>query len=411
MLTKNDMSTSVSVVCYKYKVLSNGESPLMLQICKNGQRKFKSIGVSIHQNNWDFLKQKPKPTCPNGELILKIILDKFTEVQKQILTFSANQKEFTLTKLLDAGKTSPKEKTVGEFYAHLIQQYKNENKVGNRLVYKTSFNSIKEFSNGKLNLMFADIDLVWLNKYEKWLRAKGNKETTMSVLFRTLRSAYNKAIEANCASRATYPFDQFRVGKFDVKTQKRAISKLDMLMIMNADLSAESESLNLTRDVFIFSYLCGGINFTDIANLKADNIINGRLEYVRQKTGKKLSFKLSEQALLIVSLYTKDVFKRGYLFPMLDKSRHITALQKQNRIHKLLVRTNKELKSIAVICGLDFNISSYCSRHSFATILKNSGVNVSLISEALGHQNIAVTAIYLDSFDNQQVDEALTCLI
>ena len=43
------MSTTVNVLCYKSKVLANGESPLMLRICKDGKKKYKSIGVSMGQ--------------------------------------------------------------------------------------------------------------------------------------------------------------------------------------------------------------------------------------------------------------------------------------------------------------------------------------------------------------------------
>lgn len=43
--------------------------------------------------------------------------------------------------------------------------------------------------------------------------------------------------------------------------------------------------------------------------------------------------------------------------------------------------------------------------------LKKSGVNIALISEALGHSDLATTQIYLDSFDNEQVDEAMKNLL
>jgi hypothetical protein len=89
------MTASISVVCYKSKTLSNGENPLMLQISQNGRRKYQSIGVSIDPKYWDFQKGKPKPNCPDGELFQKIILDRVTEVQRQILEFSSNQKEYT----------------------------------------------------------------------------------------------------------------------------------------------------------------------------------------------------------------------------------------------------------------------------------------------------------------------------
>jgi site-specific recombinase XerD len=405
------MNASISVVCYKSKTLSNGENPLMIQISKNGRRKYQSLGISINPKYWDFTKNKPKPNCPDGPYIQKIVLDKVTEFQKQILEFNANQKDYTLTNLLGGNKQIIKEKTVGEFYNELILQYKQTGKAGNRLIYKGSFNSIKEFSKGWANFMFTDIDLDWLNRYEKWLRSKGNKETTISLLFRTLRSAYNKAIEAKCAKKTNYPFNDFKMSKFDVSTSKRAISKKEILLIKDIDLKGESESIQFSRDIFIFSYLSGGINFTDIANLKHDNIVDNRLQYIRQKTGKKISLQLSQEAIQILKCYQQITVQSGYLLPILDIKTHKTAIQKQNRIHKILIRVNKDLKRIAELAKIDLNLSTYVARHSFATVLKNSGVNIALISEALGHSDMATTQIYLDSFENDQVDAAMQYLL
>lgn len=56
-------------------------------------------------------------------------------------------------------------------------------------------------------------------------------------------------------------------------------------------------------------------------------------------------------------------------------------------------------------------MTTYVARHSFATILKNSGVNISLISEMLGHTDLKTTQIYLDSFDNKQMDAAMSNLL
>ena len=54
---------------------------------------------------------------------------------------------------------------------------------------------------------------------------------------------------------------------------------------------------------------------------------------------------------------------------------------------------------------------TYTARHSFATVLKRSGVNISIISEALGHTNLSTTQYYLDSFENEQIDEAMKNLL
>ena len=113
--------------------------------------------------------------------------------------------------------------------------------------------------------------------------------------------------------------------------------------------------------------------------------------------------------MLIMEKYSKD--SNGYLFPILDNKIHKTALQKQNRIHKIRGKVNEVLKILGKRLGIGSNITTYVARHSFASVLKKSGVNIALISEALGHSDMATTQIYLDSFDNEQVDEAMKNLL
>lgn len=405
------MNASLSVVCYKSKRLSNGESPLMLQVSKGGKRQYQSLGVSVNPKFWDFSKNKPKSNCPNREYILKLILNKQAELQQRMLELNAEQKEYTTTTLLHDEHRKFELKTVKQFYQELIEQYKANDKCGNRLIYKSSYNSINVFTNGNLEIPFSAIDIAWLNKYEKWLRSKGNKETTMSLMFRTLRSAYNKAIESKCARKSDYPFNDYRISKFDVSTEKRAIAKADVLKF-STDVHSigKQQYVQLSKDIFIFSYLCGGINFTDIANLTKDNIIEGkRLHYIRQKTGKLIKLGLSEEALQIIKRYAVE--SKGYLFPILNAQLHKTPLQKQNRIHKMLGKVNKNLKLLATQLGVEANLTTYVARHSFASVLKKSGVNIALISEALGHSDLTTTQIYLDSFDNEQIDNAMKNLL
>ena len=405
------MNASVSVVCYKSKTLSNGESPLMLQVSKSGKRKYQSLGISIKPRYWDFTRNKPKPNCPNKDYIQKIILDKQTELQQRMLELNSEQKEYTTTTLLNDENKKFELKTVSEFYQELIEEYRVNNKCGNRLIYKSSYNSLKVFTYDKLDIPFSAIDITWLNKYERWLRSKGNEETTMSLMFRTLRSTYNKAIKAKCARKSEYPFDEFKINKFDVSTQKRAIAKTEVLKFTkDVRPIGKRQYIQLSKDIFMFSYLCGGINFTDIANLTKANIIEGkRLHYIRQKTGKLIKIGLSEEAMKIIERYATE--SKGYLFPILNANLHKTPLQKQNRIHKILGKVNINLKLIAAQLGVEGNLTTYVARHSFASVLKKSGVNIALISEALGHSDIATTQIYLDSFDNEQIDAAMKNLL
>ena len=59
------MATTINVLCYKYKTLSNGEHPIMVRICKDGKKKYVSVGISVKAKQWNFDKNELKPNCPN----------------------------------------------------------------------------------------------------------------------------------------------------------------------------------------------------------------------------------------------------------------------------------------------------------------------------------------------------------
>lgn len=331
-------------------------------------------------------------------------------MQKRVLELNAEDKDYTSTSLINSNTERFTPKTIGEFYEGLIADYAQNERCGNRLIYKGSYNSLRTFNKGKLDIPFSHITEDWLARYEKWLRSKGNKETTISLLFRTLRSVFNKAIQAKCARKSDYPFDSFKINKFSTMTEKRAIAKTDILRIQDSHTSGgKRQYMDLSRDLFMFSYLCGGINFTDMANLTTDNIVNSRIKYIRQKTHKPISLGLCEEALSIIAKYSANA--NGYLFPILDKAVHKTAQQKQNRIHKILVKVNANLKLMAKDLNIEANMTTYVARHSFASVLKKSGTNIAIISEALGHSALSTTQIYLDSFDNEQIDNAMKSLL
>jgi len=399
----------VSIICYKSKIMANGEHPLMIRVCKDNKKKYRSLGVSVKPEHWDFEKNKPKNNCPHKDLINKIILDKELEFQKQILELKADNKEFTASTLI-APKIKVKQKTVEEFFTEVIEELKLLGKLGNAKVYDDSYTSLKTFTNKKLDIPFSHIDIEFLKKYEMWMRKKNFKDNSMSLFFRTLRSLYNRAIQAKHAKKDSYLFNDFKVSKFSTKTEKRAIPKDLILQIMDLDLSSESWYVNFSRDMFIFSYLCGGINMTDVGNLKSTNIVGNRLVYIRDKTGKKISIPLSEKASSLIEKYKSQSFT-NYLFPFLNDNVHKSLEQKYNRKKKVLRHINYNLRKISEIIGVEITLTTYVARHSYATVLKNSGVNIALIGETLGHSDLKTTQIYLDSFENRQIDEALENLL
>lgn len=400
------MSETIKVLCYKSKTLSNGEHPLMVCVCKDGKRKYQSLGISIKAEWWDFKANLPKGKCPNRERIILIINEKINEIQKEVLDHRIAGKDFTAATLIEsASSKDSSHKTVGEYYLTYIQNLKKEKRIRYAGMLEVSYNSFIKF-NKHLDIPFSDIDVAWLKKYELWMKGQNLSVSTISTRIRHLRAVFNLAIAEHSIKNDCYPFRTYKVSRLNRQTSKRAITKKDVMKIMRYQGKSDMECLAI--DVFVFSYLNAGINFIDIAKLKHSNIVESHLIYNREKTKKLINVPLQPKALEIIAKYQSD--KSPYLFPILSPF-HKTEVQIANRLHKVLAKVNKHLKEIGEKLNLPIPLTTYVARHSYATVLKRAGVSTSIISESLGHSSERVTQIYLDSFDNEQIDEAMKSLL
>ena len=377
----------------------------MLRVTKDRKRKYVSLGISVNPEHWDFSKNQPKAECPNREYIELLIADKLKEYSTKIIELKATNQEFTSTTLIEKVCVNRvNRKTVGELFKEYINNLTASGRKSYALSIKQLYNSLIEF-NGHLDIPFAEMDIAWLRSYETFLRRKGLAENTIGIRFRTLRSIYNTAIEQDAVSAELYPFKKLKVSKLHQETAKRALSKEDIERVLT--YKSTNRYMRFPIDIFAFTYYCGGINFVDIANLTKTNIVDGRLIYKRQKTKKLIKIPLQPQAVALIKKYSND--ESPYLFPILSDF-HKKDVQKANRIHKVISKVNERLKQIGEALNLPIKLTTYVARHSQATVMKRAGVSTAVIREIMGHSSERVTQIYLDSFDNEQVDNALKSL-
>lgn len=377
----------------------------MLRVTKDRKRKYVSLGISVNPEHWDFSKNQPKAECPNREYIELLIADKLKEYSAKIVELKATNQEFTSTTLVEKVCVNRvNRKTVGDLFREHINSLTASGRKSYALSIKQLYNSLIEF-NGHLDIPFAEMDVVWLRRYEAFLRRKGLAENTIGIRFRTLRSIYNVAIEEDVVSAELYPFKKLKVSKLHQETAKRALSKEDIERVLS--YKSTNRYMRFPIDIFAFTYYCGGINFVDIAHLTKANITDGRLIYKRQKTKKLIKIPLQPQAVALIEKYSND--ESQYLFPILSDF-HKTDIQQANRIHKVISKVNERLKQIGKALNLPIALTTYVARHSQATVMKRAGVSTAVIREIMGHSSERVTQIYLDSFDNEQVDNALKSL-
>jgi site-specific recombinase XerD len=88
----------------------------------------------------------------------------------------------------------------------------------------------------------------------------------------------------------------------------------------------------------------------------------------------------------------------------------MTPKKQRDHIGLVIHLINEHMKKIAVELEINKPITTYYARHSFATILKNSGVSTEFISEALGHSSLQTTKNYLAGFEEDAIKKTTDVL-
>lgn len=422
---------TVRIVYHNYRPMKDGSFQFYVCVTKQRKRKYIATGLTLHPDYWDASKERIRKSYPHDkrkqlEKDLKQWLERYENAAEELTREDIKHNAKAIAEKAVEQRKQYRQVEVLAYIDELVSSFNEAKQLGNAKVYKGLRNILAQFlaeiGNGP-DISFSKITVTFCNKLETQQRAKGNGETYISYVFRTLRAVLNRAIADNVMKPDTYPFarnvaekHKFQVGKFDTSTSKRAISREAIRLI--EELQPESERLQRAKNVFLFSFYVGGINFIDLANLRWANITidtkgGSRLNYTRQKTGGKFSMKLLAPALAIVDYYKAETCNssQDYIFPILNTNVHKTPSQIKNRIDKIRTQVNADLKEIASAVGININLTTYVARHSFATNLKRSGVATGIIGEAMGHQSEQVTAIYLASFENDTIDAALENLL
>lgn len=446
---------TVRVVYYTSKVLADGSHPLLVCITKDRKRKYLATGLSLLPKHWNADKSNYREAIrksypePHREKLLKELARweaKYSEAAEKLVGNDEQHDAIAVAAKAVEGRQAQRRIKLLAYVEELAAGMAAVGQIGNAGVYRDLGSQLAKFIGSeydapepplgkgqeadkavwvsKYDIPFERVSVAFCTAWEAALRGTGIEEITLSLRFRTLRAVLNKAIAAGMAKSEHYPFartvaekHKFQVGKFDVSTIKRALPR-EAVRRLEA-LEPATDRLRLAKEVFLFSFYCGGINFVDLAQLRWREVNFDeagqpeRLQYVRQKTGGKFSLKLlgPAAALLIAYASLTRATSESYVFPILDPIRHVSPTQVKNRLHKALGQVNQDLKVLAELAGITTPLTTYVARHSFATALKLSGTNTAVISQAMGHKSEAVTAVYLDSFGSDLVDTAFEGLL
>lgn len=383
------------------RAMSNNKYGIYLRIIKNRKKKLINLGLQCQKEHFEdeaFTKKHPNHQLEN-ELLLKFK----TKAIRILRELQVTNDDFSLEVFENAfrGTKNNQDLKAVDFFDEIIDEMTRAGRISNARAYKETRNSLIKFKGKKFK--FKDITSTFLEKYEVFLKENGSKNGGVAFRMRELRSLFNKARNRKLIPKEPYPFEEYKISKLKPEANKIAMDLKEFEKFKKVDLSAHPNLLE-AYNYFLFSIYARGLNFHDSMHLKWSNIRNGRIYYTRSKTKGKINLEIIPPAQKILDYYKAQNRATQYVFPILLDD-NLTHQQIANRKHKVLSRYNKKLKEIAVLAGIEKNLSSYVARHSFATILKMSGSSIEKISEMMGHSDVSITVAYLKEFSNEDLDK------
>lgn len=364
-----------------------------------------TTGYKVFPHEWDEKSSKPLPTDNNSRAdVIRTITRKLhsdmERLDEIIKRFENQRSGYSSDDVVAEFRHTGEENTFFIFMESVIERLHRLNRIGTAKNYRAALGSFRQFREGK-DIPVASIDHLLMEDYQAYLTSTGVVPNSISFYMRILRAVYNRAVEQGLTTDRR-PFRTVFTGT--EKTLKRAISINDIRRIRNLDLSLEP-NLEFARDLFLFLFFCRGISFIDAAFLKKEDIQNGILTYRRHKTGQMLHIKIIKPIDELIERYSiKD---SPYLLPVIT----CPGEDERRQYETALRRVNKSLKTIAGKVKLPVTLTTYVSRHAWATIAKSKNVPVHVISDALGHDSVATTQIYLASIDASVIDKANELII
>ena len=364
--------------------LQDGTFPVKLSV-GHGTRLYLSTGVSVKREHWADGQVEGRK---DAKRINSALDNQGLRVQARLLRLKedgrlAGASKTYLRKLLTAPDMDdvPEEDsrvTLWEIADRCIATKDGRTKE----VYLHTFAKLRAFA-GDAPLYIDDIDRVWLHGFENFI---GGKVNSKAIHLRNLRAICNFALDEELTDK--YPFRKYRIRTEETRKKALTLEQVRAYMAL--------PDPNEYRDVFLLMLYLRGINVSDLAALTEEDVVDGRVEYRRNKTGQLYSIKVEPEAREILDRWKGE--------------RHLLrCFDRYKDPHDFNRRMREGLKKMRRPDGtlIEKDCSSNWARHTWATMCAELDVPDPTISLGMGHRIAGhrTTAIYIKR-DQRKVDEA-----
>ena len=263
-------------------------------------------------------------------------------------------------------------------------------------IAKTAILRINKFAGDCTKIYCEQLTPVWIDDF--YTSMSDLSINTRATYVKVIRRAVNYALDHDITTNN--PFRHYRVKTEETRMRVLPIEKMRQLIELETKYRYTEY-----RDMFMLSFYLIGINMADISRLTSENMVNGRIEYRRSKTGKLYSIKIEPEAMAIIERYRG----KEHLLSPFDRCSNAKAYE--GTLDNALSRIGppsleKHANGLCKLQPIEKKLSWYWARYSWATYAAELDIPKDTISEALGHSHGAkVTGIYI-KYNRDKVDAA-----
>ncbi len=409
MKTKN---VKISLDCKTNHISKGRKFPLLLRVACNGKHIYINIGKSIEEKFYDKQNKEIKKEVKGASSYIDYVERHKVKISEIISDFERNGQVINLQKIRETYLFQLGKIDSVSFYEYVKETIDKEKELS-LLKEKTLYNYERNMvilNEYCPTLSIHDIDKTFLEKYE-------------SHLLHKLKMSRNSKFHAMCFIRKytlrlfkdgkikNYPFSSYIVGSPELG--EPLYLELEELNKLH-DLYESGELLKIVRNskskftkyktfplgekyqevlkYYLASCYCG-LRHSDIKTLKTSEIKGAHIVKIMKKgrKGQLKEVKIPIRKRFESLLQRKS--ENGFAFGVKVKE---------------CSQTNKYLKDIAKIAGIEKELTFHSARHTFAVVSLRLVIPIDVISNVLGHSELETTQRYarvVASYKNEQMNK------
>lgn len=364
----------ISVVFDEKKVASKTKVGLVqIRMYYNHKRKFISTNVKVYSDQWSdktFVKGRSDSMQLNDQI--NDTLNKVRECVNECVRQSGDFYFEKFTELYEQETHS----TMSFIEFMHDRMYKRNIRISTLGQHEVCYNKLKKFA---LIQTFKDLTLPNIIKFEDWLKESGIRQTSVNSRIRILKTYISEAYRLGYIDKDPTLNVHFERGK---SRTRRYLTPEELKKVASVELHGVHDR---ARDVFMF--MCyTSLSYADAQKFDFHRdcfLKDGKYMFRdnRLKTGEEYFIVLIPQAMAILEKY-------DYSLPKYSNG-----------------RINDLLNGVAIMAGLNKELTCHVARHTAACLALNNGVRIEVVSKMLGHSNINTTQIYAKML-SKEVEQA-----